>query len=172
MKIGIIRITLFMFVLASLSACCKQAPVTDIIPKPNEMLPARGTFTFDGQTKVYTNLEGREKTSMLDYLKGYSLELTETANPGEAQSLNLEIVSDTTGLPTPESYVMEVSPKQITIRATNGAGIFYGVQSLLQSIQPDTKTVQAVVIKDSPRFPYRGLHLDVSRHFLDKEFIK
>ncbi|MBF0845996.1 family 20 glycosylhydrolase, partial [Streptococcus danieliae] len=59
--------------------------------------------------------------------------------------------------------------------ATSGAGLFYGIQTLLQlSVSSDTGviTVSAVEVQDTPRFAYRGLMLDVSRHFFTKEFVK
>ena len=85
------------------------------------------------------------------------------------------ITKDNSQLPSPESYTLEVTPRKITVQATSGAGLFYGVQTLLQMAQPamgDTWSVQSTTIQDSPRFEYRGLMLDVSRHFRSKEFVK
>ena len=78
-------------------------------------------------------------------------------------------------LPSPESYTLSVTPQQILIRATSGAGLFYGMQTLLQLAQPSgagSYSIASVEIEDTPRFAYRGLMLDVSRHFSTKEFIK
>ena len=78
-------------------------------------------------------------------------------------------------MPSPESYTLSVTPQQILIRATSGAGLFYGVQTLLQLAQPSgagSYSIASVEIEDTPRFAYRGLMLDVSRHFSTKEFIK
>ena len=89
--------------------------------------------------------------------------------------VSLLITKDNSQLPSPESYTLEVTPRKITVQATSGAGLFYGVQTLLQMAQPamgDTWSVQATTIQDSPRFEYRGLMLDVSRHFRSKEFVK
>jgi hexosaminidase len=77
-----------------------------------------------------------------------------------------------------EGYRMIVSGKKIKVNAGSPAGIFYGIQSLLQLIDRNSNgknnsfSVPAVVISDQPRFSWRGMHLDVSRHFEDKEFIK
>ena len=62
----------------------------------------------------------------------------------------------------------------ILIRATSGAGLFYGIQTLLQLSQPSGTgySIASVEVQDSPRFAYRGLMLDVSRHFFSKEFVK
>ena len=78
-------------------------------------------------------------------------------------------------LPSPESYTLSVTPQQILIRATSGAGLFYGLQTLLQLARPSgagSYSIASVEIEDTPRFAYRGLMLDVSRHFSTKEFIK
>ena len=78
-------------------------------------------------------------------------------------------------LPSPESYTLSVTSQRIEIRATSGAGLFYGMQTLLQLMQPASTgsySVPSVEIEDTPRFAYRGLMLDVSRHFSTKEFIK
>lgn len=66
---------------------------------------------------------------------------------------------------------MDVTPQNITIRALSETGLFYGIQTLLQLISPD-QTIPSIAIKDYPRFPYRGMHLDASRHFLSTDFIK
>ena len=89
--------------------------------------------------------------------------------------LFLLITPKTTQLPSPESYTLSVTSQRIEIRATSGAGLFYGMQTLLQLMQPASTgsySVPSVEIEDTPRFAYRGLMLDVSRHFSTKEFIK
>ena len=78
----------------------------------------------------------------------------------------------------PEGYRMVVSTKKIEISAGTPAGVFYGIQSFLQLLNSDNNpgnkplVIPAMMISDSPRFRWRGMHLDVSRHFQDKEFIK
>jgi hexosaminidase len=75
----------------------------------------------------------------------------------------------------PEGYTF-VSDKQVTITGKNPQGVFYGIQTLYQLIfrgyQSGQISVPCVEITDYPRFAWRGLHLDVSRHFFNKEFIK
>ena len=84
-------------------------------------------------------------------------------------------------LPT-EGYRLNISQNGILLTGNSGAGLFYGMQTLLQLLPPEvckiTKPeegksweVPCTDIKDEPRFPYRGMHLDVSRHFFPKEFI-
>ena len=71
-----------------------------------------------------------------------------------------------------ESYVLDVAPERITLRARDRRGLFYGSQTLRQLTAASPQAIPAVHIEDSPRFPYRGLHLDVGRHFFPVEFIK
>ena len=67
----------------------------------------------------------------------------------------------------PEGYALNVTKKGIELRAASKSGLFYGEQTLRQLYT--SKRIPCVSIQDNPRFPYRGLHLDVSRHFFPKE---
>ena len=69
----------------------------------------------------------------------------------------------------PEGYSLEVNKEGIVVKAATDAGIFYGKQTLKQLYTPEGYPY--VSITDAPRFSYRGLHLDVSRHFFPKEEI-
>lgn len=73
----------------------------------------------------------------------------------------------------PEAYTLKVTPKGVVIKAVSDAGVFYAQQTLRQ-ITGDNKfkEIQCCEIKDYPRFPYRGLHVDVSRHFRSIDFLK
>ena len=81
-----------------------------------------------------------------------------------------------------ESYSMDVSSSTVVITGASPAGVFYGIQSLRQLLPPAifrkapvggvTWAVPCVSIVDYPRFGWRGMHLDVSRHFMPKEFVE
>ena len=146
-----------------------------VIPIPLRMEQGSGTFQFSGETLLYTNLKGKEKKMMMDYLETLPIHFKSSKKQAKENVVSLLITKDNSQLPSPESYTLEVTPRKITVQATSGAGLFYGVQTLLQMAQPamgDTWSVQATTIQDSPRFEYRGLMLDVSRHFRSKEFVK
>ncbi len=72
---------------------------------------------------------------------------------------------------TPESYKLDVTPRGAAIVAADSAGLFYGMQTLRQLVEA-RRPVRAIRIEDAPRFAYRGLHLDVARHFMPVEFVK
>ncbi|MHB8631532.1 MAG: beta-N-acetylhexosaminidase [Candidatus Limnocylindria bacterium] len=71
-----------------------------------------------------------------------------------------------------EAYVLDITPDRIDIGARDGRGLFYGIQTLRQLVAASPRAIAAVRIEDAPRFGYRGLHLDVGRHFFPVEFIK
>lgn len=68
----------------------------------------------------------------------------------------------------PEGYLLRVAPGRIRLEASDAAGLFYGVQTLRQLLPSDAKSIPCVEIRDAPRFGWRGLMLDESRHFIGK----
>jgi hexosaminidase len=73
-----------------------------------------------------------------------------------------------------EEYHMEISSYHIEIRGGGKAGVFYGIQTLLQMLTDEMSPpyqIPCIHIHDYPRFTWRGMHLDVSRHFFPKEFV-
>jgi hexosaminidase len=73
-----------------------------------------------------------------------------------------------------ESYRLEVTPQQARLSAANPLGILHGLATFLQLVEPGPASfvVPAVVIEDKPRFPWRGLHIDVSRHWMPLDVVK
>lgn len=127
------------------SACSTDKPVASVnlIPKPAQMEVVAGYYAAD--SALVMNPQGK---SGIQYLADASL-----ASLGE------------------EGYTLQVDGKGIVVKAATETGLFYGQQTLLQLLTPDG--VPYVKIEDSPRFPYRGLHLDVSRHiFSEAELLK
>ena len=70
-----------------------------------------------------------------------------------------------------EGYVMTVTKRGITIQGGSAAGVFYGVQTLRKALK-EGPVMNPVVITDAPRFSWRGMHLDCSRHFFPIPFVK
>lgn len=152
---------------------CSDRKEIDVIPMPRSVEYHSGNFTISPETKFYTNLSAESRQALTDYLEGTSLgsvPFAESATGNNGIELNLCDSSIVTGN---EAYRIEIDKKGIRLSASTETGIFYGLQTLLQLLNNgDNKTLPALTINDSPRFPYRGLHLDVSRHFFDKEFVK
>lgn len=168
------KVCLFLWILGM---CFHAHPILaqSFIPVPLKMEQGTGSFLLSEKTKLYTNLQGGEAELWENYLKALPVQLKEARMKDRKQMLFLLITPKTPQLPSPESYTLSVTSQRIEIRATSGAGLFYGMQTLLQLMQPASTgsySVPSVEIEDTPRFAYRGLMLDVSRHFFTKEFIK
>ena len=168
------KVCLFLWILGM---CFHAHPILaqSVIPVPLKMEQGPGSFLLSEKTKLYTNLQGGEAELWENYLKALPVQLKEARMKDRKQMLFLLITPKTPQLPSPESYTLSVTSQRIEIRATSGAGLFYGMQTLLQLMQPTSTgsySVPSVEIEDTPRFAYRGLMLDVSRHFSTKEFIK
>lgn len=86
-----------------------------------------------------------------------------------SNKVNFRVDPNVTDIPD-EGYQLEIDEAGVRLTAKTETGLFYGKQTLLQLLTPNG--LPYVKINDHPRFPYRGLHLDVSRHFFDKEEVK
>ena len=86
-----------------------------------------------------------------------------------SNKVNFRVNPNATDIPD-EGYQLEIDEAGVRLTAKTETGLFYGKQTLLQLLTPNG--LPYVKINDHPRFPYRGLHLDVSRHFFDKEEVK
>ena len=153
-----------------------QQPV-QIIPQPVSLVIGKGSFTIDAKTSIQYASDNKDLSaaagfllSTIKNLSGYKLPV----NSGAAHSISLQIRKNE-GLGK-EGYQLKVTPASIIVSANTRAGILYGIQTLLQTL-PGTRTnaplnIPAMEIKDYPRFAWRGMHLDVSRHFFSAELVK
>ena len=132
-----------------------------------------GEFVWNARTEWHTNLKGKEKILLDRYLQMLPYRLAKGKVKADANivRLTLESLPNTTN---PEAYLLQVTPKEIEVKANTGAGLFYGLQTLFQlggGIDSAELNIPCVTISDEPRFVHRGYMLDVSRHFFPKEFI-
>lgn len=149
---------------------CSRKPFQEkvIIPEPLEAAYQAGAFNFTSPLSIYTNLPADEEAHFLNYINQSSLKVKQTE---EHQADFKLLITDTIG--ADEGYQLTVTKANILIEAKSGAGLFYGLQSLFQQINASAKnSIPCLMIKDAPRFRYRGFMLDVSRHFASIEFIK
>lgn len=166
----------------SLMLACKPGySQSDFSPAPIEIVPApvllkqdKGTITFTPQTRIYAaNDEAKHIASLLNQIlqQRYGFSLLFASSPAQA-GLQLFIEP---GKTPHEGYNLQVNHQHIRITAGDGAGLFYGSQTLLQLLPTERQKIlkiPAVEIVDSPRFHYRGMHLDCGRHFFPVSFIK
>lgn len=150
----------------------------NIIPKPvvSQQGNPKFDFTINANTPIYIQNESLLNAAqfLADYLqKYYSLQLKITKTKPTKNAISL--VTATPFQAFKDNYNLTMKENGITINGNSSAGVFYGVQSLIQLL-PTTKSavlkIPSVVIIDYPRFDYRGMHLDVSRHFFDVAFVK
>jgi hexosaminidase len=179
------RRLLFLALIAGSSAGAQSAPELAVIPRPSSMTPGRGTFRLTAQTTIVAmradSLAARRLARDLAPATGWDLPVRfGTASEGNRIVFRRAAKSDTTL--GDEGYTLDVKPGVVTITSSGAAGAFYGVQSFRQllpaaifrsaPVQGVAWTAPAVSITDRPRFKWRGMHLDVSRHFMPKEFVK
>lgn len=158
---------------ASLFTAC--APVAEqtlsVTPVPMEVNWQRGSFRPDASTSLWIEAPEADRSILAEYLQASPLAL----KLADSQSGNQVVLKQTDvleGITSPEGYVLSVNSDGVRIEALSGAGLFYGVQTLLQMAADAPEGMTAVTVKDEPRFEYRGIMLDVSRHFRSKEFVK
>ena len=159
----------------------RSAAEPKIIPKPVKMEALDGFFTLSDETVVLVDENEREPRTLGEYASEYigkaaglTLDLgtaTSSVSPEGAILLTTRHAKPVLG---PEGYELTVTPASITVRAPEPTGLFYGLQTLVQLIpvDPADNRVPCVRIEDAPRFKWRGMHLDVGRHFFDKAFVK
>lgn len=156
----------------------QQTEQTALIPIPQTVTYAETTFKISQGTTIGLESSSAELLSIADYFNhkvnpalGYSLEVKEQGDIQFSLINNPDLGN--------EGYHLKVEKRQISIEANQPAGIFYGVQTLLQMLPKEIRSQQVqhdvewaiagADITDKPQFPWRGLMLDVSRHWFTKE---
>lgn len=142
-----------------------------LIPKADSVIVRSGKLNIaDGFDAQFSKLPNDARQRLTDYLQTTSLVLSK-----KGKKLSLSIVENTDTTVSSESYTLKTDKKGISIHAPSEAGLFYGIQTLLQIIEKNDSAsfnIPYLEIKDAPQFAYRGLHIDVSRHFFPLEFLK
>ena len=161
-----------------------QLPV--IIPMPVELKHLPGKLVLDEKVEIVyqTGLKNEVDflTGFLQQQFGAALPATESASPkGAANVITLKIGNVSVNGITKEAYHLELTPgRGVVIEGNDAAGVFYGIQSLIRLIPVELfksgidahVTFSAMMIKDAPKFAYRGQHLDVARHFHTVQSVK
>lgn len=161
-----------------------------LIPQPQEIQVNKGAFSLDKSSKIYAPLAPNEAAYLQAGIKdilNYDIEITDK-KPGSSTVLGLNIpfldrksksditieIIDTLENIGKEGYELDVASNGIIIKSADTHGAFYGVVTLLQLIEEHKgdKEIPALYISDVPRFSYRGMHLDVCRHFFNVDQVK
>ena len=162
-----------------LFAAAVSMPVAaqNIIPQPENISLLKGQFKLNKGTKIVTNLTGSDFKVLNQYTSEVLKHpLAYAKNPSQQGVFRLickgtaQQAAQAMDSVRLQGYELEVTPKGITIQALTPTGLFYGLQTLRQ-LEKDGQ-IACVKVKDTPRFAYRGLMIDCSRHFWSKDEIK
>lgn len=155
--------------------CLPLTLAAQIIPQPNHVVRHEGTFTLPARAtmalpsqkdcrRAGVTLSATElKDLAAQYAEAFAL------TKGKAKTADIRLVPKQMD-GKEGAYELDITTNGIEVRANGGAGFFYALQSLLQL--SGQRTFACQTIQDAPRFGWRGMHLDVSRHFFSKEYVK
>ena len=171
---------------AVLSCCALSANGLSIVPAPEKCIRKNGEFTVNAQTRILLGNSSEELrnaaelfTGLFADAAGYDLQIV--TGGGVSRNVIECVVSQ--DLKNNESYRLTVRPSKITITGKTAAGVFYGFQTLRQLLPAGIEggaadnanvrwSIPCVDIEDTPAYSYRGIMLDVSRHFFTVEEVK
>ncbi|TFG96457.1 MAG: beta-N-acetylglucosaminidase, partial [Calditrichales bacterium] len=179
----------FLMVTIAMSGCAdKDGSTLNLIPKPVEVVLGDTSFQIDQSTQIRVEADQPRLMEVAGYFadqleiaSGLRLQVSPVAESRDQH--NAIIFSSQKEEYGPEGYNLDVSATQVVIRG-EPAGVFYAVQTLFQLLppqifakdksenQPVKWKIPAVHITDTPRFRWRGMHLDVGRHMFPVDFIK
>jgi len=163
-----------------------QASSVSIIPIPVSVVTNSGSFQLTDNSVIELSSSDADANRVAHFLAdalttptGYKIPVTKSA-PGNAIKLVLLSAEDKSL--GNEGYKLSVTPNGVTLSANKAAGLFYGAQSIMQLLPKEIEskaaakniswTMPAVEVTDYPRFGWRGLMFDVSRHFFTKQDVK
>lgn len=141
-----------------------------VIPKPAHFEALHGSYTITDQTSI--GVSGPELSDLREYLISELKSIHKiNVSKGDSNSgIQLVLDKEFPDSLGKEGYIYNSDKNGVIIEALNKAGLFYGIQSLLQLTSSEGR-VSGMSITDLPRFKWRGYMLDVSRHFMPKEYI-
>ena len=176
--------TLILSALLAIAACGgpKEQTTLDVVPHPNEVYVQEGTFDASDASVYYGNdLDERSKAAVNAFAQQLFLVSGSEGSVAEGAS-EKGIVFELDNALAHEAYAITVSPKKVAVKASGLNGFIYAIQTIKQMLPVEVFgnapaanldwTLPCVEIQDAPRFSYRGLHMDVSRHFFTMDEVK
>jgi hexosaminidase len=144
-----------------------------VIPEPNYYAAKDGFFKMDNNIQIDNQFNNKQVTQTLANFSNYLKEkhaITITQKNGESAQF---VILQNSSVENPEGYELTISEDKIEVIAADNAGVFYALQTLKQILFfSENQKLPCLEIKDAPAFKWRGLLLDVSRHFIGVEEIK
>lgn len=157
----------FLICVCVFSILIAERTVGQVVPKPVSLHELPGYHSMKSLTWVFSDLRGDERNRLVEYLETTQPSFKLTTKKEKAELLLLKN-GDQKNV---EAYDLTINRSRIIVMASGDAGVFYGLQTLLQLMESGRGYLRCVEIKDEPRFAYRGMMLDISRHFFKKEFV-
>jgi hexosaminidase len=182
------KFTIATFIIVLFLSASAQNNSIALIPQPVSLQKGTGSFILKNTTSIELSSPTEESKRVADFLSkklssvtGFPFSVkTAASSSAKTGQIRLSVINDATL--QKEGYKLNVSPTSVTITANSGAGLFYGMQTLFQLMPKEINgkkivrninwSVPAVTITDYPRFAWRGLMFDVSRHFFTKQEVK
>ena len=155
--------------------CCAQENI--ITPAPNIAVWGDTKFDITKGLALYIDASAEDRARLVVAAKEIGLNLKEVKRPARRNYLNLNIVelldiAEASSFKSfDEGYTLDITTKGINIKATSAQGLYYGLQSLRELCVANKEALPTCHICDAPRFEYRGVLIDISRHFRTKEFL-
>ena len=168
--------------LACASCTAEKEANYQVIPLPQEVSLTQGNpFKLNENVLIAYPENNALLQRNAEFLSEYIQQATNYAPKTKAiaageQVKNAIVLGLDPSIANKEGYVLTTTPEGININGQTENGVFYGIQTIRKSIPAEAKEATILIpageIKDEPRFSYRGMHLDVGRHFFPKEFMK
>lgn len=160
----------------SIAVMAQEETKLALIPQPSQLIVGKSSFELDQQTNIVLPKE-KEYLELINLFKDQldavlKTRLETNTNTRGKNSISFSLKPSLAN----EGYELEIAKNKITISASQPSGWFYGWQTLMQLIRlnqnGNSSSIPEVSIKDEPKFAWRGLMIDVSRHFFEKDVLK
>lgn len=182
-------VLLCLFCLATIAQSCSEEVSVDItqedlLPLPNRVLAKNGAFKMTSKTPINILGDTEKIGPLVEFFNesissaaGFKLEARMKA--GASDGINFYLIDD--GEEFSEAYGIDIVKNNIVVSSKHQAGLFYGIQTLLQLLPPEIHAdklqdqewlVGVGTVQDHPEYEYRGVMLDVARHFFDVADVK
>ncbi|MBQ5645257.1 MAG: beta-N-acetylhexosaminidase [Bacteroidaceae bacterium] len=174
----------FLLTIAISVTSAQENNIPSILPKPSSITPGNMNikFIFSPETKIIYKLEdGQAKYAANELNRIAETLFGKKLKKKTKMTSDNNIIFKFNASMKAEEYILDITPENIIIKAKDGAGAFYAVQTLKQIVPVqayetpldlENVALPTMKIKDAPHFPYRGFMLDCSRHFWDVETVK
>lgn len=166
-------------IMTTWSCTAPKAPLAEVqlVPQPAELNLGQGQYDISASTMIYYEAENANSKRSAEFLQSYiehAMGINLAIAEGDANSKGIVLISQGQG--EQEAYQIKVDQERVLLEGSSDKGLFIATQTLRQiipaTVEGGTIGIPAMDINDAPRFEYRGMHLDVGRHFYDVEFIK